>query len=66
MSRGAGHRLRHFAGTAFYKASGHDLLATARLLRHSKVDTTMIYAQLDPTRPTEVVNAVPLRLVEPA
>lgn len=62
--QGGAHRLRHYAGTAFYRASGHDLLVTARLLRHVKVDTTMIYAQLDPVRPAEVVNAVPLRLVE--
>jgi integrase len=61
---GGAHRLRHFAGTAFYKASGHDLIATATLLRHANVQTSMVYAQLDPTRPAQVVNAVPLRLVE--
>lgn len=63
---GGAHRLRHFAGTAFYRASGHDLLATAQLLRHANVNNSMIYAQLDPVRPAEVVNAVPLRLVESA
>lgn len=62
--QGGAHRLRHFAGTAFYKASGHDLLATATLLRHANVQTSMIYAQLDPVRPAQVVNAIPLRLVE--
>lgn len=59
------HQLRHFAGTSWYRASGHYLLTTATLLRHANVATSMIYAQLDPVRPTEVVNAVPaLRLVE--
>lgn len=58
------HQLRHFAGTAWYRASGHDLLTTARLLRHASVNTTQVYAGLDPTRPAEVVNAVPLRLVD--
>lgn len=64
--QGGAHRLRHFAGTAFYRASGHDLLTTATLLRHANVQTSTIYAQLDPVRPAEVVNAVPLRLVEGA
>lgn len=62
-----GHQLRHFAGTSWYRASGHDLLATATLLRHTDVQTSTIYAQLDPVRPSAVVNAVPaLRLVEDA
>jgi integrase len=52
------HRLRHYAGTAWFRASGHDLLTTARLLRHANVATTQIYAQVDPTRPAEVVNLV--------
>ena len=53
-----GHRLRHFAGTEWYRASGHDLLTTARLLRHVSVRTSQVYAQLDPTRPAEVVAAM--------
>lgn len=53
------HSLRHYAGTSFYKTSGHDLLTTARLLRHASVQTSQIYAQLDPTRPAEVVNLLP-------
>lgn len=57
------HSLRHFAGTSWYRASGHDLLTTATLLRHASVTTSQIYAQLDPERPAEVVNAVPLRLI---
>lgn len=52
------HRLRHYAGTAWYRASGHDLLATATLLRHASVSTTQVYAQTDPTRPAEVVGLV--------
>lgn len=64
-SQSSAHSLRHFAGTSWYRASGHDLLATATLLRHASVATTQVYAQLDPVRPTEVVNAVPrLRLLE--
>lgn len=55
------HSLRHWAGTNWYRASGHDLLTTARLMRHASVDTTTIYAQLDPTRPGEVARAVVLR-----
>lgn len=54
------HSLRHFAGTSWYRASGHDLLTTAALLRHQHVNSTQIYAALDPARPADVV-----RLVEP-
>lgn len=54
------HRLRHSAGTAWFKASGHDLLTTATLLRHANLNNSRIYAALDPTRPAEVVNLVPL------
>ena len=55
-----GHQLRHYAGTEWYRVSGHDLLTTARLLRHASVDTSQIYAQLDPTRPSAVVGRVRL------
>lgn len=54
------HRLRHSAGTAFYSASGNDILTTARLLRHVSVNTTMIYAAIDPERPAEVVRLMPV------
>lgn len=54
------HQLRHFAGISWYRASGRDLLATAALLRHHNVKTTQVYAQLDPTRTAEVINAVGL------
>lgn len=54
------HQLRHWAGTAWFRESGHDLLATAVLLRHASVATTQVYAQLDPTRPASVVSKVSL------
>jgi integrase len=59
------HQLRHWAGTSWYRASGHDLLITAALMRHVSVDTTMIYAKLDPTRPAEVARAVDLARKRP-
>lgn len=49
--------------TSWYKASGHDLLTTARLLRHANVANTQIYALLDPTRPAQVVAGVHLPFV---
>lgn len=52
------HQLRHAAGTEWYRASGHDLLTTAALLRHVSVRTTQVYAQLDSERPAEVVRAM--------
>lgn len=52
------HQLRHTAGTSWYRASGHDLLTTARLMRHAHTSTTQGYAQLDPKRPAEVVSLV--------
>lgn len=52
------HQLRHYAGTEWYRASGHDLLTTSQLLRHATVATTQIYAALDPTRPAQVVSRV--------
>jgi hypothetical protein len=52
------HQLRHFAGSAWYRASGYDLLVTSRLLRHVSVATTQIYAALDEARLAEVVGLV--------
>lgn len=40
------HMLRHTAGTRIYKVS-RDLHATARLLGHSNVNTSAIYAKMD-------------------
>lgn len=53
-----GHQLRHTAATLWFRSSGHDLLATSSLLRHANVATAQRYAQLDPTRPAQVVAAV--------
>lgn len=53
------HQLRHFAGTSWFRSSGHDLLTTATLLRHQSVATTQVYAHLDPVRPAAVVLATP-------
>jgi integrase/recombinase XerD len=66
------HQLRHYAGTAWYRMSGQDIIATARLLRHSSITSTQIYAGIDPSRTASVVNSVqlvdgeslPLRLVD--
>lgn len=53
------HQLRHYAGTAWYEVSQHDLLATAQLLRHASVASTQGYAKIRPARATEVALAVP-------
>lgn len=55
---GTAHRLRHSAGTEFYRASGYDLLATAQLLRHASVSSTQTYAQVAVERPMAVVRAM--------
>jgi integrase len=52
------HQLRHYAGTAWYEASGHDLLTTQQLLRHASVASTQGYAQISPTRTSEVALAM--------
>jgi len=57
---GGGHQLRHFAGTTWYRESGHDLLVTALLLGHKSVVSAQIYTELDPSRPAEVVRRVAL------
>lgn len=57
------HRLRHSAGSEFYRASGHDLLTTAKLLRHVSVQSSQVYAEVDPTRPAQVVAG--MRLLAP-
>jgi integrase len=54
------HSLRHRAGTAFYRESGHDLLTTAALLRHASVQTVQVYAALDPVRTAHVAGLVGL------
>jgi integrase len=54
------HAMRHRAGTSFYRESGHDLLVTAALLRHSTVTTVQTYAALDPVRTSTVARLVGL------
>jgi integrase len=61
--RGTGHCLRHYAGTAWFRASGSDLLTTAALMRHVKIDTTATYAKLAAERPGEVARSVVLHAV---
>lgn len=50
------HSLRHTYATNVYRLSGHDLLLTAQLMRHRKLDTTRRYAELEPDRATAVVS----------
>lgn len=57
---GTAHGLRHTAGTAWLRASGHDLLTTSVLLRHATVSSTQIYTLLDPVRAGEVARSVVL------
>lgn len=52
------HALRHSAGTEFYKASGYDLLTTAKLLRHASVQSSQVYAEVEQARPAEVIRAM--------
>jgi integrase len=54
------HQLRHTAGTSWYRASGHDVITTAALLRHASISSTQTYAAADPTRAAEVVARVAL------
>lgn len=49
------HMLRHTAGTRFYTTS-RDLHATARLLGHSNINTSAIYAKMDLEGLFEVVD----------
>lgn len=49
------HMLRHTAGTRFYKVS-RDLHATARLLGHTNINTSAIYAKMDLEGLFEVVD----------
>jgi len=45
-------------GTAWYEASGHDLLTTQQLPRHASVASTQGYAQISRTRTSEVALAM--------
>lgn len=60
---GSAHALRHYAATTWYAQSGHDLLTTAVLMRHARVDTTAVYARIADERPAKVVRGAQLRAV---
>ncbi|GIW35550.1 tyrosine-type recombinase/integrase [Meiothermus sp.] len=51
------HMLRHTAGTRFYKKS-RDLHATARLLGHTNINTSAIYAKMDLEGLFEIVDGL--------
>jgi integrase len=51
------HRLRHRFATSVYTATG-DLLATARVCRHSSVATTQVYARVADRKPYDAVMAI--------
>lgn len=53
------HRLRHWAGTQFYRASGGDILATQRFLGHASVTTTQIYVEVASQAMVAAVAALP-------
>lgn len=63
------HSLRHTYGTNVYRLSGHDLLLTADLMRHRRLDTTRGYAELEPDRAAAVAalldQDLPLRMLHP-
>lgn len=48
------HQCRHTFGTRVYQATG-DIFLTSRLLRHSSVNTTQVYAKIADERPREAV-----------
>lgn len=52
-----GHKLRHRAGTAWWVASGHDVLTVGELLGHADPKTTRLYVKVPDARLREVVNA---------
>lgn len=58
------HSTRHLFATVAYRESGHDLLLTRNLLRHSSVSTTQIYAQTDPVDAADVVLGLKYGLLE--
>lgn len=54
------HQLRHYAGSSWFRASEHDLMATSTLMRHASVRSTQGYVATDPQRPMEIVRRVQL------
>jgi len=55
------HSLRHWFGTNLYQSS-QDIVLTQRLLGHSSVATTMIYADCDQTKAAPAVRALSIGL----
>jgi integrase len=58
------HHLRHTFASSALEVSGYDLLTTSRLMRHANVNNTQIYAAINPARPAEVVNLLPVPRTE--
>jgi integrase len=52
------HQLRHFFGTACYRASGGDIILTQGLLGHSSPSTTAGYAAADVSKSAGVVTSL--------
>lgn len=52
------HSLRHAFGTNTYRLSNYDLILTADLMRHKRLDTTRGYVALVADRATEVATAI--------
>lgn len=50
------HDLRHTFATNAYRASGHDLLVTRDLCRHSNVQSTQIYAGIEDERGYDTIS----------
>ena len=50
------HALRHTAGTRVYKASNGDMLAVARQLGHSDINTSAIYAHMSLERMQSIAD----------
>lgn len=51
-----GHKLRHRAATAWWEASGHDVLTVGELLGHADPKTTRLYVKVRDARLRQVVN----------
>lgn len=50
------HQCRHTFGTRVMKASGHDLLLTSKLMRHSSLETTKVYVAVADERPRQAID----------
>ena len=50
------HRLRHTAGTEWYRASGGDILATGQFLGHTSPNSTRVYALVNSDRQRDIAG----------